>query len=140
MHPTTILHLREALAGEAMAALRYALFADRAEDDGLDDVANLFERIGKQERKEHFRELAELMGMVGDTRSNMTAALDGEVDEQRRTYPAFADEARSVGDLAAADRFEELARDEGSHAELLRSVLEDLPPAGPVGSVAAVRS
>lgn len=140
MHPTTMLHLREALAGEATAALRYALFADRAEDDGLDEVANLFERIGKQERKEHFRELAELIGLVGDTRRNLSAALDGEVDEQRRMYPAFADEARAVGDVTAADRFEELARDEGSHAEILRSVLADLAPAGPVGFAAAGRS
>ena len=46
MHPMTRANLEAALAGEAMAALRYRLYADRAEDDGLEDIEDLFESIG----------------------------------------------------------------------------------------------
>lgn len=126
MEAATRLHLEKALAGEAMAALRYALFADRAEDEGLDDVAELFEEISKQERKEHFREIAELLALVGSTRQNLEAALAGEVTEHRSLYPLYAGEAHRAGDEAVAQRFMELGGDEHRHADRLRGAIAAL--------------
>lgn len=123
MEPVTRLHLEKALAGEAMASLRYALFADRADDEGLDDIAELFEEIGKQERKEHFREIAQMLGLVGSTRQNLEAALAGEVTEHRSLYPLYAGEAHRAGDESVAQRFIELGGDEHRHADRLRGAI-----------------
>ena len=123
MEAITRLHLERALAGEALASLRYELFADRAEEEGLDDVAELFEEISKQERKEHFREIADMLGLIGTTAQNLQAALAGEVTEHRSLYPLYAGEAHRAGDDAAAERFIELGGDEHRHADRLRNAL-----------------
>jgi rubrerythrin len=133
MEPVTRLHLERALAGEAMASLRYTLFADRAEEEGLDDVAELFEEISKQERKEHFREIAEMLGLVGTTAQNLQAALAGEVTEHRSLYPLYAGEAHRAGDESVAERFIELGGDEARHADRLRNALAALEALVPNG-------
>ncbi len=123
MEALTRRHVEEAMCGEALAALRYALFADRATSEGLDDIAELFREIGDEERREHFRELAELLGLVGTTRENLEMALAGEVTEHRRRYPRYAGEARRVGDDLVAEQFIELGEDEHRHANRLRGAL-----------------
>jgi len=123
MEAVTRRHLEEALCGEALAALRYALFADRATDEGLEDIAGLFREIGEEERREHFREIAELLGLVRTTAENLEMALAGEVTEHRRLYPQYAGEARRAGDEEIAEQFIELGEDEHRHADRLRGAL-----------------
>jgi rubrerythrin len=129
MDTTTRMNLEQALRGEALAALKYWLFEEQAESEGLEDVAELFERIGKQERREHAREIATMLGLPGSTRENLVSAIDGEVDEHRRLYPRFASLARAAGDIEAAERFQELGADEHRHADALRTELERLESA-----------
>lgn len=124
MHPMTRANLEAALAGEALAALRYRLYADRAGDDDLEDVVELFEDIGREERKDHACRIAGVLGIVGSSRDNLVAALEGELTEHHRLYPIFAAQARRVGDFEAAALFEELARDEHVDAERIRATLE----------------
>jgi rubrerythrin len=124
MHPMTRANLEAALAGEALAALRFRLYADRADDEGLADVAELFEDIGREERRDHARRIAGALGVIGSSRDNLIAALDGELTEHHRLYPSFAAQARRVGDLEAAALFEELAREEDAHAQRIRATVE----------------
>jgi rubrerythrin len=126
MHPMTRANLEAALAGEAMAALRYRLFADRAEDDGLDEIEELFESIGCDERREHAREIADALGIVHPTRENLEEALQGDVTEHHRLYPMFAAQARRVGDIDAAELFEALGRSEHIHADEIREAIDRL--------------
>jgi rubrerythrin len=137
MNTTTRANLEQALRGEALAALKYWLFEERAEAEGLEDVAELFERIGKQERREHAREIATSLGMPGSTRENLLSAIDGEVDEHRRLYPGFASMARQAGDIEVAERFQELGADEHRHADALRNQFERLEAAGRTALVGA---
>lgn len=123
MEAVTRRHLEEAMCGEALAALRYALFADRATDEGLEDIAELFREIGDEERREHFREIADLLGLVRTTAENLEMALAGEVTEHRRLYPQYAGEARRAGDDAIAGQLIELGEDEHRHANRLRGAL-----------------
>ena len=46
MEAVTRRHLEEALCGEALASLRYALFADRAADEGLEQMGRYY-HVGK---------------------------------------------------------------------------------------------
>ena len=126
MHATTRSHLEAALAGEALAALRYHLYAERAAEEGFPGIAALFEEIGAQERREHFAEVADLLGLVDSTRGNLEQALTGEMTEHHELYPDYAGEAHRVGDEDAAERFIELGGDEHRHADLLREALRDL--------------
>jgi rubrerythrin len=126
MHPMTRANLEAALAGEAMASLRYRLFADQAEEEGLEEIEELLETIAKEERREHAAEIAAELGLVRTTRENLAAALEGEVTEHRRLYPLFAAQARRVGDLETAKLFQELGADEHAHADLIRTALARL--------------
>jgi rubrerythrin len=123
MHPMTRANLEAALAGEALAALRYRLYADRADDEEFADVAALFEDIGRVERRDHARRIADALGVIGSSRDNLISALDGELTEHHRLYASFAAQARRVGDLKAAALFEELAREEDDYAERIRGAL-----------------
>lgn len=126
MNTRTRLNIEAALAGEALAALRYQLFADQARREGCERVAELFEAAGLEERKEHFRELATLVGLIGPTRDNLRTAIAGEVTEHRNLYPRFAAQAHQDGDNEIAERFQELGADEHRHADRLRDALEEL--------------
>ncbi len=126
MHSRTRFNVEAALAGEAMAALRYQLFADQASDEGNERIAELFAAAGLAERFEHFRELATLVGLVGTTRQNLRAAIAGEVTEHRSLYPRFASQAHQDGEDEVAERFRLLGTDEHRLADRLRDALEEL--------------
>ena len=126
MQGRTRVNVEAALAGEAMAVLRYQLFADQAHEEGYERIEELFTIAAGQERKEHFRELATLIGLVGRTRQNLRTAIAGEVTEHRSLYPRFAAQARAAGDVEVAERFERLGADERCHADRLREALDEL--------------
>jgi rubrerythrin len=113
-----------ALRGEAVAHARYLLFADAARKRGEDRLASMFEGIAAVELQEHFAELAELAGLVGTDADNIGAAIQDENREVEEMYPRFAEQARAVGELAVAERFEEMAEDEREHEKTLEQVLE----------------
>jgi rubrerythrin len=111
------------MKGEALAFARYTLFADRAREEGHAATADLLERVALEERFEHFRELAELYGLLGDTEENLETALEGESEEVTNTYLRFEQDARAAGDDLVADRFAEIRRDEMKHEDLFRQEL-----------------
>lgn len=117
---TTLANLRSAMRGEAFASAKYRLYAKAACAHGQWQVSRLFEALSKIEHREHFAELANLAGLVGDTSENLKAAIAAENHEATIMYPRFAREARAAGDLAAAERFAEVARDEARHRDAFR--------------------
>jgi rubrerythrin len=125
MNASTRHLLEAALAGEALASLRYRLFAEQADEEGFDEIAVQFDRIGKEERRAHVREIAAQLGLTGPTRENLATAIRSEVVEHRRLYPHFAAAARQAGDLEAAVLFQELGADEQTHADILRRLFDE---------------
>jgi rubrerythrin len=115
-----------ALQGEAFAHARYALFATAARKRGDARLASIFEGIAAVELREHFAELAELVGLVGSDADNIRAALQDESLEVESRYPEFAEQARAAGDEAVAERFAEIAGDELEHERTLEEALERL--------------
>lgn len=119
-------HLKTAMQGEAFAAAKYQLFADRARKNGNIELADLFERTAKVERFEHLAEEAELAQLVGDDAANLEDAIAGESYEINTMYREFAEQARAAGDTAAASLFEEVRRDEMRHRDAFTAQLEKL--------------
>lgn len=130
LHQQTKKNLETAMKGEAFAYARYMLYAQQARRNGHPEVASLFERAAQMERLEHFAEQAKLAGLVGTDEENLRAAIEGESGETRTMYPSFARQAREVGDIAAAERFEEIARDEGKHRDAFEQALTRLQGTG----------
>ena len=126
MDAQTYENVLTALRGEAVAHARYLLFATAARKRGEPRLASMFEGIAAVELQEHFDELAELAELVGTDADNIRAAIQDENLEVEWTYPKFAEQARSAGEVAVAERFEEMAEDEREHEKTLEGALEQL--------------
>ncbi|GLX02068.1 rubrerythrin family protein [Microtetraspora sp. NBRC 16547] len=122
--PQTRADLTQSMRGEAFADASYRLYAEQAQREGLPSVARLFERTANVELGEHFEEEAALSGLVGDDAANLRDAMKGEVHESTEMYPQFAQQAKADGESEAADRFSEIARDEGAHARAFGAALQ----------------
>ncbi|MDA3732681.1 rubrerythrin family protein [Niameybacter massiliensis] len=108
-------NLKAALAGESMARNRYTFFAERAREEGIDEAAEFFERLAKNE-KEHARLWFKLLyGEALDTMENMKIAAQGEHEEWTDMYVRFADQAREEGFHEIAKLFTEVKRIERNH-------------------------
>jgi len=100
MRKITEQNLNGAFAGESMAHLRYLIFAERAEEEGLPNVARLFRAIAYAEQvhaANHYREL----GLVNSSAQNLQAAIDGETFEVEEMYPAYNKVAEFQGEKGA---------------------------------------
>jgi rubrerythrin len=125
VHRATRHDLLAAMHGEAFAYASYTLFAEAARRNGRPEVARLFEETARTELMEHFAQQAELAGLVGTDADNLRTAIEAESYEVEVMYPSYAEHARAAGDTAAADRFEEVRRDEIEHLEAFRAALEE---------------
>lgn len=100
MQDMTADNLKEAFAGESQAHMKYAIFADVAEEAGYPEVARLFRAISYAERVHATNHLRELGG-IGDTAANLKAAGAGEMYEVEQMYPAFKEVAKLQGEKGA---------------------------------------
>lgn len=126
MNEQTLKNLSTAMHGEAFAYAKYMAFADHARKTGNGKLAELFETTAKTEYMEHFTEEAELAGLIGTDAQNLKNAIDGESYETETMYREFAQQAKQMGDLKAAERFEEIRQDEAKHREAFSSALANL--------------
>lgn len=100
MQDITADNLKEAFAGESQAHMKYAIFADVADEAGYPEVARLFRAISYAERVHATNHLRELGG-IGDTAANLKAAGAGETYEVEQMYPAFKEVAKLQGEKGA---------------------------------------
>jgi rubrerythrin len=126
LHAKTKANLSTAMHGEAFAYAKYSLFAEQARKNGNTQLADMFEKTAKMELTEHLREHAELFGLVSTDQENLKDAIKGESYETNTMYPQFAREAKAAGDLGAAQRFEEVGKDEAVHRDEFRNALAAL--------------
>jgi rubrerythrin len=129
MDAKTRKNLLTSLHGEAFAFAKYMLFAEHARRAGRLELAKLFEQTARIELSEHFAEEAELVGLVRSDADNVRDAINGESYEIETMYREFAEQARATGDYAAAERFEEVRRDEMGHRDAFKVALQRIDPA-----------
>ena len=127
-------NLKSAFAGESQANRRYLYFAKVADVDGYPEIASNFRETGEGETGHAHGHLDYLKQVgdpatgkpVGDTASNLKAAVAGETHEYTDMYPGFAKTARAEGLNEIADWFETLAKAEKSHAGRFQKLLDSL--------------
>jgi rubrerythrin len=119
-------NLLDAMHGEAFACAKYQLFAQHAKKSGNLELAELFAKVAGQEYFEHFTEEAELLGLVGSDERDLHHAIAGESYEVETMYKQFAEQAHADGDVAVAERFDEIRRDEVLHRIAFQDALTRL--------------
>ena len=127
-------NLKAAFSGESQANRRYLYFARQADIEGYPDAAGVFKNTADGETGHAFGHLEFLSEVgdpatglpIGDTASNLKAAVAGETYEYTEMYPGFAKAAREEGHDEIAEWFETLARAEKSHAGKFQATLDTL--------------
>ena len=127
-------NLKAAFASEAQANRRYLYFAQKADVEGLSDVASVFRSTAEGETGHAHGHLEYLESCgdpvtglpLGDTVSNLKSAIASETYEHSQMYPGMAQVAREEGFDEIADWFETLAKAERSHANRFQRALADL--------------
>ena len=110
-------NLKAALAGESQANIKYLAFSAQAAKTGKPNIARLFEAIAYAEQvhaTNHFREL----GGIGDTVSNLQAAIDGENFEVDEMYAAYLEIAELQNEKGAKRSMRYAAEAEKIHADM----------------------
>jgi len=130
----TLDNLQAAFAGESQANRKYLAFANKAEADGLPQVAKLF-RAAAEAETVHAHAHLRVMGGIKTTVENIEAAVAGEGHEFREMYPHFVAEAEADGNKPALVSFKNAMAVEEIHHGLYSKALEavkggkDLPAA-----------
>ena len=112
-----------AMKDEAFSHLRYKLFAEQARKNGNAPLADLFDKIAGAELDKHFREQAQMAGLVKSDKENLAAAISDEYLETMKMYTDMAKRAEAAGDGAIAQHFSTAATDEGEHHKAFKAML-----------------
>lgn len=134
----TIENLKAGIKGETTASAKYAAFAQKARQDGYQNIAKLFEAASKSEsiHAENHRKVLEEMNVkmeefkpefqVRSTAENLQAAIDGETYEVQKMYPAFINDAREEKVPKALKSYNWANNTEKKHAEFYSAALKAL--------------
>ncbi|MGD1119711.1 MAG: rubrerythrin family protein [Dehalococcoidales bacterium] len=118
-------NVQEAFGGESKAVRRYTLYAEKAEKDGLPQVAKLFRAVAEAE-KVHARNHLTAIDAIGSTKDNLLAASLGEQMEFTKMYPEFLRIAREEKNDRAERTFDFANKVEKLHFGLFEAVFTEV--------------
>jgi rubrerythrin len=110
---------------EAKAAFRLRLYAAKAEQEGLPQIAMLFRAISRSEEIHGERSLRAIEP-VRDTQENLEASFESETKIAGVAYQKMIELANRLEDAAAALVFSQSRDVEATHARLYKNALEHL--------------
>jgi rubrerythrin len=131
-------NLLKAFAGESQARNRYTMYAEKAREEGYEQIAAIFEVTANQELSHAKRFYSFLeggpveitakypAGTVDTTKVNLLHAAEGEKEEWEDLYPEFARTAEEEGFKKVATLFKLVAKAEITHEYRYRKLLENM--------------
>lgn len=127
-------NLRRIFAHESQVNRRYLYFAQHADKEGYAEIAAVFRATAESETSHahgtlRFLEQAgdpETGEPIGDTISNLRAAIASETHEAEHLYPEMAATARAEGFEDIAQWLEALSSAEVSHLARFRRALDSI--------------
>ena len=114
--------LHGAYTGEAKAALRLKVYADKAEKEGYPQMAKLFRVIALSEEIHGIRALR-LLKEIKSTEENLAASFESETKVAGVAYDQFIKQAEADGNKAAALHFSQSRDVEEIHAKLYKEAM-----------------
>lgn len=121
----TMENLMAAFAGESQANRKYTAYAKKAEKEGKQNAAKLFQAAADAETI-HALKHFEVAGHVHSTEENLKDGVAGETYEFKEMYPDFIKIAEEEGNKAAVQTFTYAMKAEEVHAKLYQEALENL--------------
>ncbi len=116
-------NLKAAFSGESQARNKYDYFAKVAEKEGYLYIAKIFRETAINEMQ-HAKDEFKLLKGIGDTKTNLKEAIEGEDYETTKMYPEFAQQAEKEGNKEAAILFRMIAKVEAEHRDRYKKLLE----------------
>ena len=120
----TEVNLRNAFIGEAMARCRYMYYAEKAREEGKEDVAAAYEKFARNEQ-EHAKIWFESFHGIPTTEENLKESIINENYESIDMYLSYAKTAQEEGFDELAMAFMNVARIEDGHKKQFQSLLRD---------------
>ena len=118
-------NLRIAFADESQTNIEYQAYAQRAIEEGLTEIAQLFREAAGAEVVHALTHL-KAMNVVRNTQENLKEAAEGEALEITSMYPKFIKEAENEGREEAAESFRLAFEREKHHRDMFRQALKDM--------------
>jgi rubrerythrin len=118
-------NVHTAFVEEAKAYQRLQIFAKKANEEELPQIAHLFRAIAAAESVHSKRNFA-LLESVADTQSNLDRAFQSETAVTGIYYPKMLQEAEEDGEQAATLVFSQARDVEAFHAKLYKKALDHL--------------
>jgi len=112
----------QVFVGEAKAALRLKVFAERAEQDGYPQMAKLFRAVARSEEIHGTRALRALRE-IKSTEDNLAESFEKEEQVAQLAYNQFIKLANELGDKTAALTFSQDRDAEEGHAKLYKEAM-----------------
>jgi rubrerythrin len=127
-------NLKSAFAGESQANRRYLAFAEKAEEEGFNQVAKLFKAAAEAETVHALNHLR-ITGQIQSTLENLDTAVSGETFEFKEMYPKYIDTAKQEGNKQAVWSFDVADQVEQIHAKLFKKAIDTLKNKKPMEKV-----
>jgi len=118
---TTKDELKAHFKGETTEVGLYLAMSKQAEREGHHTAAMYFRQLAMDEAW-HASEIAEILGMIGDTKANLEMMHKGETMAETEKADA-AKVAEAEGNIDAARFFERASKDEARHKAGLKGIL-----------------
>ena len=118
-------NLMTAFTGEVQAHAKYLYFADKAKQEGYEQIAEIFQYTADNEL-EHARLWFTNLGYLQDTLKNLETAASGENFEWSKMYKEFAEEAKQEGFLQIERLFKGVSDIEKHHEERYNKLIANM--------------
>ena len=118
-------NLQAAFAGESQARNKYTYFAEVAQREGYEQLAEIFLSTARNEQ-EHARLWFAALGGINGTAANLKAAAEGENYEWTDMYVQFAKDAEEEGFPELAAKFRAVGAIERAHEERYLKLLKNV--------------
>jgi len=115
----------KAYTGEAKAAIRLKLYADKAEEEGLEQITKLFRVISYSEEIHAGRSLKKLKE-IKNTEENLAASFESETRVADLAYSEFIKAAIDAGDKVSETIFTQNRDVEKQHAILYQKAMNHM--------------
>ena len=117
--------LYQAYTGEAKAALRLKVYADKADREGYSQMARLFRVVAFSEEI-HGKRALTLLREVKSTEENLAASFESEQNVAEVAYDQFIKAAETEGNKGAVLHFSQSRDVEEIHAKLYKEAMNHL--------------
>src|SRR4030043_1973440 len=116
---------RKIYEGESKAALRLKIFAKKADQEELPQMAKLFRVISFSEEI-HGERALRMLREIKDTDTNLKESFQSETSIAGVAYDHFVELAEKIGDITASNIFSNSKDVEEGHAKLYKTAINHL--------------